>query len=389
MKKVFVCALLFLTILLTFGELYPRKSQKIDLSTGAGISKMLRYDDAQVYLFGETHRCTEYQQFRNVLFKYLVKEKGVRVLVEEAGYATTFLENATVQGRLSFSDWLDRCTSSKEDYELYQWIADWNSGREDADKISIIGIDITDNIGNMQMLCQYLLKTCNFTGADVQTQRLLTAIRKQNPFSSLQLQTFQDEFLPQLIELYQTKPEQLENVLGTQAMHLERALLGWQEALEQQRLRGKAEQLGDSDDVYRENCLYENFMREYQERPDTKYYGEFGAAHVLMSDYSGKIYRVQNSFVTRLAEEGSPLNGKLTVIDGCLTFEIGDLGGTGTNRATLYRTACARPPVRDRNKFYTDGSAPDAGYAQYVLLFEHPDALTAAKEYTGSYWKYH
>ena len=115
--------------------------------------------------------------------------------------------------------------------------------------------------------------------------------------------------MPQLIELYQTKPEQLENVLGTQAMHLERALLGWQEALEQQRLRGKAEQLGDSDDVYRENCLYENFMREYQERPDTKYYGEFGAAHVLMSDYSGKIYRVQNSFVTRLAEEGSPLNG--------------------------------------------------------------------------------
>ena len=109
----------------------------------------------------------------------------------------------------------------------------------------------------------------------------------------------------------------------------------------------------------------------------------------MMSDYSGKLYRVQNSFVSRLAEIGSPLNGKLTVVDGCLTFEIGDLGGTGTNRATLYRTARARPPVRDRNKFYTDGSAPDAGYAQYVLLFEHPDALTAAKEYTGSHWKYH
>lgn len=388
-KKVFVCAFLFLTILLTFGELYPRKFQKIDLSTGAGISKMLRYDDAQVYLFGETHRCTEYQRFRNVLFKYLVKEKGVRVLVEEAGYATTFLENETVQGRLSFSDWLDRCTSSKEDYELYQWIADWNSGREDADKISIIGIDITDNIGNMQMLCQYLLKTCDFTGADVQTQRLLTAIRKQNPFSSLQLQTFQDEFLPQLIELYQTKPEQLENVLGTQAMHLERALLGWQEALEQQRLRGKVEQLGGSDDVYRENCLYENFMREYQERPDTKYYGEFGAAHVLMSDYSGKIYRVQNSFVTRLAEEGSPLNGKLTVIDGGLTFEIGDLGESDTNKVTLYNTASAKPPVQDMNKFYMDGFAQDASYAQYVLLYEHPNNLTVAKEYSGSYWKYH
>ena len=65
-----LCALVF--------ELYPRSSQEIDLSTGAGISKMLRYENAQVYLFGETHRCTEYQQFRNALFKYLVEKKGVR-----------------------------------------------------------------------------------------------------------------------------------------------------------------------------------------------------------------------------------------------------------------------------------------------------------------------
>ena len=92
LSLVILCALVF--------ELYPRSSQKIDLSTGAGISKMLRYENAQVYLFGETHRCTEYQQFRNALFQYLVKEKGVRVLVEESGYATAFLENETVQGRL-------------------------------------------------------------------------------------------------------------------------------------------------------------------------------------------------------------------------------------------------------------------------------------------------
>ena len=328
LSLVILCALVF--------ELYPRSSQKIDLSTGAGISKMLRYENAQVYLFGETHRCTEYQQFRNALFQYLVKEKGVRVLVEESGYATAFLENETVQGRLSFSDWLDRCTLSKEDYELYSWIADWNSGRDAAEKISIIGIDITDDVGNIQTLCQYLLKNHDFTGADTQTQGLLTAIREQNPFSSLQLQTFQEKFLPQLAELYQTRPKQLETVLGTQTVYLERALLGWEEAQEQQRLKGETEQLGGPDGSYRENCLYEHFMWEYQQRPDAKYYGQFGGAHVLMSDYSGKLYRVQNSFVSRLAEIGSPLNGKLTVVDGCLTFEIGDLGGTGTNRATPY-----------------------------------------------------
>lgn len=390
MRRKFLAFALSLVILcvLVF-ELYPRSSQEIDLSTGAGISKMLRYENAQVYLFGETHRCTEYQQFRNALFQYLVKEKGVRVLVEESGYATAFLENETVQGRLSFSDWLDRCTLSKEDYELYSWIADWNSGRDAAEKISIIGIDITDDVGNIQTLCQYLLKNHDFSSADTQTQWLLTAIREQNPFSSLQLQTFQEKFLPQLAELYQTKPKQLETVLGTQTVYLERALLGWEEAQEQRRFKGETEQLGGPGDVYRENCLYEHFMWEYQQRPDAKYYGQFGGAHVLMSDYSGKLYRVQNSFVTRLAEIGSPLNGKLTVIDGCLTFEIGDLGKSDVNKATLYNTTRAGPPIHKMNKFYMNSSAPDVSYAQYVLLFEHPDALTAAKEYTGSYWKYH
>ena len=383
LSLVILCALVF--------ELYPRSSQEIDLSTGAGISKMLRYENAQVYMLGEVHRKVEYQQFRNALFQYLVEKKGVRVLLMEHGYASGFLENETVQNRLSFADeyGYDQFIVSKEDYELYSWIADWNSGRDAAEKISIIGIDITDDVGNIQTLCQYLLKNHDFSSADTQTQWLLTAIREQNPFSSLQLQTFQEKFLPQLAELYHIKLEQLETVLGTQTVCLERALLGWEEAQEQQRLKGETEQLGGPGDVYRESCLYENFMWEYQQKPDAKYYGQFGGAHVLMSDYSGKLYRVQNSFVTRLAEIGSPLNGKLTVVDGCLTFEIGDLGGTGTNRATLYRTARAGPPIHKMNKFYMNSSAPDAGYAQYVLLFEHPDALTAAKEYTGSYWKYH
>ena len=201
-KRVLAGVVLLAVLLALIFAFYPGNSQVIDLATGAGISKMLRYENAQVYLFGETHRCTEYQQFRNALFQYLVKEKGVRVLVEESGYATAFLENETVQGRLSFSDWLDRCTLSKEDSELYSWIADWNSGRDAAEKISIIGIDITDDVGNIQTLCQYLLKNHDFTGADTQTQGLLTAIREQNPFSSLQLQTFQEKFLPQLAELY-------------------------------------------------------------------------------------------------------------------------------------------------------------------------------------------
>ena len=38
LSLVILCALVF--------ELYPRSSQEIDLSTGAGISKMLRYENS-------------------------------------------------------------------------------------------------------------------------------------------------------------------------------------------------------------------------------------------------------------------------------------------------------------------------------------------------------
>ena len=95
LSLVILCVLVF--------ELYPRSSQEIDLSTGAGISKMLRYENAQVYMLGEVHRKVEYQQFRNALFKYLVEKKGVRVFLMEHGYASGFLENETVQNRLSFA----------------------------------------------------------------------------------------------------------------------------------------------------------------------------------------------------------------------------------------------------------------------------------------------
>ena len=272
-KRVLAGVVLLAVLLALIFAFYPGNSQEINLSTGAGISKMLRYENAQVYLFGETHRCTKYQQFRNALFQYLVKEKGVRVLVEESGYATAFLENETVQGRLSFSDWLDRCTLSKEDYELYSWIADWNSGRDAAEKISIIGIDITDDVGNIQTLCQYLLKKPCFTSADTQTQGASNCDWEQNRSVLCNSRPFQEKFLPQLAELYQTKPKQLETVLGTQTVYLERALLGWEEAQEQQRLKGETEQLGGPDGSYRENCLYEHFMWEYQQRPDANIMG--------------------------------------------------------------------------------------------------------------------
>lgn len=383
-------AALVLLFALVF-ELYPRNSQIIDLSTGSGLSRMLRYDDAQVYIFGEIHRKVEYQKFSNALFKYLVEKKGVRVLLMEHGYASGFLENETVQNRLSFSDeyGYNQFIVSKEDYELFQWMSEFNQNRPDRDKISIVGIDITDSIGTVYAFCRYLLKDCDFSAADIKTQMLLISTQK----CQFQ-QRFENSLLPQLIELYQTNPEKLELALGDKTIHLERVLQGWQQGQECYELNDHQPdlQLDGPAVAYREDALYANLRQVYQANPTAKYFGSFGAAHVQMENYVEKegLSRINNSFVSRMAEKNSFLDGKLSVIDGIVTHEIGDLGESDTNHIILYNTARAKNPAAENGKFFAEApDIPDEKIAQYAILFEHPDQITSSEEHPGWYWLSH
>lgn len=383
-------AALVLLFALVF-EFYPRSSQIIDLSTGSGLSRMLRYDDAQVYIFGEIHRKVEYQKFSNALFKYLVEKKGVRVLLMEHGYASGFLENETIQNRLSFSDeyGYNQFIVSKEDYELFQWMSEFNQNRPDRDKISIVGIDITDSIGTVYAFCRYLLKDCDFSAADIKTQMLLISTQK----CQFQ-QRFENSLLPQLIELYQTNPEKLELALGDKTIHLERVLQGWQQGQECYELNDHQPdlQLDGPAVAYREDALYANLRQVYQANPTAKYFGSFGAAHVQMENYVEKegLSRINNSFVSRMAEKNSFLDGKLSVIDGIVTHEIGDLGESDTNHIILYNTARAKNPAAENGKFFAEApDIPDEKIAQYAILFEHPDQITSSEEHPGWYWLSH
>ena len=390
MRRKFLAFAAVLVILLGLAfELYPRGSQIIDLSTGSGLSKMLRYDDAQVYIFGEAHRKVEYQKFRNVLFKYLVEKKGVRVLLMEHGYASGFIENETIQNRMAFSDAFDQFTVSQEDYELFRWMSEFNRNRPDNDKISILGADITDSIEMLYTFCKYLLKDCDFSAADRKTQMLLISIQK----CQMQ-QRFENSLLPQLIEQMQTQPEQLELVLGDKMIHLERALLSWQQEQTCNELNDyQAElQLGGKAMAYREDALYTNLQRIYQENPTAKYFGSFGAGHVQMTRYvgDGTVYWIDNCFVSRMAGEESFLDGKLTVIDGVVTHEIGDLDESDTNHIILYNTALAKNPASESGKFFAGSpDIPDEKIAQYAMLFEHPDQITNSEEHPGCYWLTH
>ena len=313
----------------------------------------------------------------------------MRVLLMEHGYASGFIENETIQNRMAFSDAFDQFTVSQEDYELFRWMSEFNRNRPDNDKISILGADITDSIEMLYTFCKYLLKDCDFSAADRKTQMLLISIQK----CQMQ-QRFENSLLPQLIEQMQTQPEQLELVLGDKMIHLERALLSWQQEQTCNELNDyQAElQLGGKAMAYREDALYTNLQRIYQENPTAKYFGSFGAGHVQMTRYvgDGTVYWIDNCFVSRMAGEESFLDGKLTVIDGVVTHEIGDLDESDTNHIILYNTALAKNPASESGKFFAGSpDIPDEKIAQYAMLFEHPDQITNSEEHPGWYWLTH
>ena len=144
--------------------------------------------------------------------------------------------------------------------------------------------------------------------------------------------------------------------------------------------------------AYREDALYANLQRIYQENPTAKYFGSFGAAHVQMTRYvgDGTVYWIDDCFVSRMAGEESFLDGKLTVIDGIVTHEIGDLGESDTNHIILYNTARAKNPAAESGKFFAEApDIPDEKIAQYAILFEHPEQITSSEEHPGWYWLSH
>ena len=52
-KRVLAGVVLLAVLLALIFAFYPGNSQVINLATGAGLSKMLRYENAQVYFFGK------------------------------------------------------------------------------------------------------------------------------------------------------------------------------------------------------------------------------------------------------------------------------------------------------------------------------------------------
>lgn len=94
----------------------------------------------------------------------------------------------------------------------------------------------------------------------------------------------------------------------------------------------------------------------------------------------GTVYWIDDCFVSRMAGEESFLDGKLTVIDGIVTHEIGDLGESDTNHIILYNTARAKNPATENGKFFAEApDIPDEKIAQMQYCLSTRIRSQAAK----------
>lgn len=108
-----------------------------------------RIGDADVIGLGEaSHGTREFSRFKHRLFRYLVTERGVRMLGLEANFAATLAINeyvlrgtGTAETALT-QDCIHRPFGTESVLELVEWIRDYNEGRPPVEKVRVHGVDV-------------------------------------------------------------------------------------------------------------------------------------------------------------------------------------------------------------------------------------------------------
>lgn len=130
--------------------------------------------EVDVFGMGETsHGTREFFQAKHRLFRYLVTEHDYRLLGIEADFAAVLpINDYVIGGDKSVMEGLTQqgihaVYKTESMLELFEWIRDFNTGREEADKIRIHGFDIQDSTAAARTLRQYFQRVAPAVLTDV------------------------------------------------------------------------------------------------------------------------------------------------------------------------------------------------------------------------------
>lgn len=376
----------------------------VDLETGEGISRMLADEDATVYLSGEAHRTTESLQFRNQLFQYLVEHKGVRILIQEAGYCVSALDNEMVHGRYPESSVL-RGYMPQEDYLLLQWIQEYNQTAPTGQDITVVGVDVTDQVEDILAYLQYMLvqKPLNKKEPATTAEKLLVEIAGLNYYVESAQKRFDTTLLPELVRMADANPDTFRSFWGEESDEFFQVMERCEQRQQYFEMQGgemSENDLPTPQNTYRESCLYKNFCTAFSQNPNAKYYGQFGGAHVLQRNYNRQY--VENSLAQQLSKPDSAIAGDIVTLDCSyivkkdatsdamypVFIREGTMPLPKEGTAELYRTAAFASDPQNASRFYPNNAGDkDCDYTPYHIVYNTLDGASQAQLRSGNYWK--
>lgn len=292
--------------MLSVADYNAKHAKTIDFEKGID-NKTFGNADYRVFLAGEYHAKTKGYQTQKMLIQYLHEEQDVDYLICELGMGQGFLLDDYIQtgneGNLIFmmEELEGTLAYTQDEYQLWKWLYDYNQQQPENDKLHIIGLDIEfqkkTSVRGLSLLMD------NSVTPAKEIQPLIERIKESDG-------TVVKEF-PQALEKY---PEQMKEVFGENfpwAEQYAKNVTATEKFFELNQSGGaNAHQI-------RDDKMTENLFFAMEQLPeDAKFFGQFGAEHILQSEMitTFVLQENYNRFAMQLQADDSPVKGEVCSI---------------------------------------------------------------------------
>lgn len=294
--------------MLSVEEYNAKYAKTIDFEKGID-NKTFGNADYRVFLAGEYHAQTKGYQSKKMLIQYLHENQDVDYLICELGmghgmFLDDYIQNGDDEKLKFFMNQIENTMAwTKEEYEFWQWLYEYNQQQSEQDKLHIIGLDVE--------IERY--PKCTIKGLSLLLDDSVTPAEEIQPLIERMKQgdeTVIWEF-PKVLEEY---PEQMQEAFGENfpwAEQYAKNVEATKKYFELDKSKGvNAHQI-------RDNAMADNLCFVLEQLPeDAKFFGQFGAEHILQSEMitTFVLQENYNRFAMQLQADDSPVKGEVCSI---------------------------------------------------------------------------
>lgn len=218
-----------------------------------------------IFLAGEIHETIKSKEMQIYMIEYMVKKVGVKYIILEQSYTVGQRLNEYINS--GDEDILNELKEyykkyrgqTEENYELYRKIYEFNKDLSDENKIKLIGIDTEMNHNyTVKYLKQYIPKEKKYP------KEIEEFVKKLKQLKELKNVVYNNE-AKEMLEIIEKNQEDFKNYYKDDYFDITFIL----------------NNLANSFfNINRDEHLYNNLIKIYEELPEGKYFGQFGRNHV-------------------------------------------------------------------------------------------------------------